>query len=110
MDYTDSEFIAAAESCSIASFHHRDHIRLALLYVTCYGAEAGTARMVETIRRLADHAGHPEKYHHTMTLAWMRLAAMMLDKSALSGYYSDAALLSEEARTGWREPDLAPLP
>ena len=110
MEYTDSEFIAAVEKCEIEQFHHFDHIRLALLYVHRCGMPAAGERMVETVRRLGDHAGHPEKYHHTMTLAWMRLVTWMLDKSALSAFYSEPLLNGKQARAEWVEPDLAPLP
>jgi hypothetical protein len=110
VEHTDSEFLAAFENCSLASFHHRDHIRMALLYVERYGLEEGTRRAVEGIQHFAAHAGQSQKYHHTMTLAWMRLAAQLLDKNALDAYYSVDLLRSTQAREGWVEPDLNPLP
>lgn len=110
MDYTDSEFIAAVENCTIEAFHHKDHIRLALLYAEMYGPEDATSRMVDSIRRLSVYAGKPEKYHHTMTVAWMRLVARLLDKEALAEFYSAGVLNSVEAKEHWVEPDLKELP
>jgi hypothetical protein len=118
MDYSDDEFISAVEACAIESFHHSDHIRLARLYCERWGLPEGSRRIVETIQRLAAHGGQPDKYHHTMTLAWMRVVdaarqgpgADLLDKNALRNYYSAAVLSSDMARRGWVEPDLAPLP
>ncbi len=110
MDYTDAEFVAAFEAGTIESFHHSDHIRLALLYVRKYGMPEAEERVAEGIRRFSMKAGQPGKYHHTMTVAWVRLAAGLLDKEALSAYYSSAVLKSEQARREWVDPDLAALP
>ena len=82
------------------------------------------------IRRFANHQGATQKYHHTLTLAWMRLVASALvetpekstfeqfmaahpelsDKNLLAQYYSKELLQSAAAREGWVEPDLQPLP
>jgi hypothetical protein len=121
MNYSDDEFIAAVESCTIDSFHHSDHIRLAWLYCQRFGISEGSRKIVETIQRLAAHAGQADKYHHTMTLAWMRVVDAarragtsadpgLLDKHALSAYYSSETLATHQARTNWVEPDRAPLP
>ena len=110
MDYTDAEFVAAFELGTIEAFHHSDHIRLALLYVQRYGMPEAGARVSDGIRQFAENAGQPGKYHHTMTIAWVRLAARLLDKGALSAYYSSELLDSEVARREWDEPDLSPLP
>ncbi len=110
MDYTDAEFVAAFESGTIESFRHADHIRLALIYVQRHGMPEAEARVAAGIRQFATKAGQPGKYHHTMTIAWVRLAARLLDKGALSAYYSEEVLSSERARREWVEPDLAVLP
>lgn len=110
MDYSDSEFLAAFDSGTLAEFHHRDHVRLALLYVQKYGMPAAEQHMAASVRRFAEQAGQPAKYHHTMTIAWVRLAARLLNKSALDQYYSRTLLQSDLARQTWVEPDLAQLP
>ena len=110
MDLTDSAFLAAVESAQIEEFHHSDHIRLALLYLQRYGQSEAEERISVTIQGLAAKAGTPEKYHHTITMAWMRLAAQMLDPKALTHYYSPAVLARPEARAAFIPPDLAPLP
>lgn len=121
---TDQEFVRAFETCELppACFHHRDHIRLAWIYVRQYGEAEATRRIEESIRRYAAHLGISEKYHQTITVAWMRLVAAgvgagdfeefarrnpgLLEKSALGAYYSEAVLKSEAARVGFVEPDL----
>jgi hypothetical protein len=124
MNDSDDQFISAVESCTIESFHHSDHVRLAWLYCGRFGMPEASAKIVETIQRLAAHGGQTDKYHHTMTLAWMRLVAAargagwsgpeahpeLLQKEALSAYYSPEVLSSAEARRSWVEPDRAPLP
>jgi hypothetical protein len=121
MNYSDDKFIEAVESCTIEAFHHSDHVRLAWLYCERYGTSEGCRKIVETIQRLAAHAGQSDKYHHTITLAWMRVVDAarrtgksaelgLLDKQALLAYYSPETLASGEARTRWVEPDRAPLP
>jgi hypothetical protein len=84
--------------------------------------------IADGIRRTARYAGAPQKYHATMTGAWVALVAYhvpegpddfdgfltsfpgLLDKRLLAGHYSSARLASAEARQAWVEPDLAPLP
>src|SRR5215469_9052135 len=113
---TDHEFARAFESCELPPecFHHRDHIRLAWIYFHRYGEAAAEVRIAEAIQRYAAHLGKSEKYHQTMTVAWMRLVATnaarrsdgdfeefarrnpgLFEKSALGEFYSDAVLLSE---------------
>ena len=110
MDLNDSAFLAAVESAQIEAFHHSDHIRLALLYLQRYGQPEAEERISATIQALAAQAGVPEKYHHTITIAWMRLAAQLMNPKALTHYYSPTILARPESRTTFVPPDLAPLP
>jgi hypothetical protein len=90
----------------VSSFDHGAHLRLALERLCdAESPEAATARMVETLQGMARSAGHPEKYHHTLTLFWMRMLVRLLDKDLPLAYYSPERLFSDAARTGWIEPD-----
>ena len=132
---TDQEFLDAFESGELpgTSFHHADHIRLAWIYLLRLGAGASDASAV-SIRRYATHLGAAAKYHETITRAWMILVAAadrtsvaqegsaeafrafaaanptLFEPNALAKYYSKNRLSSEEARSTWLPPDLAPLP
>lgn len=109
---TDAAFARACERGDVpgAAFHHVDHLRLALAYLDeCGSLAAAEQRMAATLRAFAARAGHPEKYHHTMTLFWMRAVAQLLDKELPLKYFSPALLTSDTARAQWVEPDLAPL-
>jgi hypothetical protein len=91
--------------------------------------EDAAAAMESGVRRYAAHHGATQKYHHTMTLVWMRLIAAakaahsdedfegllrvhpaLLDKLTPQRFYSTARLESAAARANWLEPDLRPLP
>jgi hypothetical protein len=109
---TDRAFLQAFEGGDIspAEFHHADHVRLALAYLmdSATVSEA-TDRMAASIRVFARVAGHEEKYHHTLTVAWVRLVARLLDKRLPLAYYSPDRLFSNEARERWIEPDVQML-
>ena len=128
---TDQEFVDAFETCRLANelFHHRDHLRLAWIYLQRYGISAAPARIGESIRRYAAHHGKLEKYHETVTVAWLRLLAVsadrsgaasfeellaaspeLLDKNTLHYYYSPELLALESARIQFVPPDRHALP
>jgi len=105
----DRAYIAAFEGGRIPprDFHHADHVRLALAYLADSASIAdATDRMAAALRVFARAAGHEEKYHHTMTVAWVRLVARLLDKNLPLAYYSRDRLFSAAAREGWIEPDV----
>ncbi|MEU1282648.1 hypothetical protein [Kitasatospora sp. NPDC005856] len=118
-------------------FGHRQHVRLTWLAVRRHGATAALDLVGEGILRTATRAGAPQKFHVTMTRAWVELVALhagddttdtdtdatgtdferfaarhpdLLDKDLLARHYRPQTLASEQARTAWVEPDLAPFP
>lgn len=130
--WSDEDFLRAFENLSFPAdqFHHREHVRVAWLYLKSSDATRASERMSAGIRRFANHHGATEKYHHTLTLFWMRLVAVALvetgegsafeeflaahpelsDKNLPSRYYSQQLLEAPAAREGWVEPDLQALP
>jgi hypothetical protein len=92
------------------AFNHCAHLRLALECLErSRSLEHATALMAGTLQGLAAEAGHPEKYHHTITVFWMRMLARLMDKELPLAYYSPGRLWSDEARRAWIEPDRQPL-
>ncbi|MGW7445538.1 hypothetical protein [Kitasatospora sp. NPDC054795] len=109
-------------------FGHRQHVRLTWLAVRRHGATAALDLIGEGILRTATKAGAPQKFHITMTRAWVELVALhadddatgfeqfatlhpdLLDKDLLARHYRPGTLASEQARTAWVEPDLDPFP
>ena len=92
------------------AFDHGAHLALALEYLRASASfDDAAARMEEALRVKASAAGVPEKYHHTVTLFWMRMIVRLMDKELPRSYYSSERLFSDAARLGWLEPDLKPL-
>jgi hypothetical protein len=109
---SDRAFIDAFESGRISpnDFHHADHLRLALAYLVDSASVAeATDRMAVSIKTFAHAAGHDRKYHHTLTVVWVRLVARLLDQRLPLAYYSHDRLFSSEARERWIEPDVEGL-
>jgi hypothetical protein len=125
---TDAEFLARFETHSLDSFSHRDHLRVAYAYARRGGAPAAVAG-ARRIRALADATGDAGKYHDTLTVAWARVIAHLVerrphlpfeafvaahpqlhDRDLLLAHYSPERLFSDEARERFVEPDLLPLP
>lgn len=132
----DETFLAQYEAGTWPeeNWHHREHIRLAYLYLCRLPFPAALERIRRSLQ--AYNASHavPESltrgYHETMTLAWLRLVdvALRLDgpaesadafleahphllcKRALFFFYSRDLLIAAEAKAHFVEPDLAPLP
>ena len=128
---SDDAVLQAFEDCRLdpAKFHHDDHIRLAWLCVQRYGAREAETKLLDGLLRFAERAGVPQKFMYTTTIAWTRLVVAaqtgspatinfsdwieshpeLLDRNLLARYYSPGRLETAEARSGWVEPDLAPL-
>lgn len=123
-----AELIAEASGES-GEFDHRAHIRMSWLALRRHSLEEAIAVVSGAIQETARYAGAPQKYHATVSRAWVELVAShqaesedcdfdafverypdLLDKRLLSRFYSSRVLASTSARTGWVEPDLVPLP
>jgi hypothetical protein len=72
---TDEEFLTALERCELAaeSFTHAAHVRAGYLYLRAGGFDAALGRMRGAVRRFAAHVGKPDKYHETITVAYLAL-------------------------------------
>ena len=109
---TDREFIQAFEEGRVApaDFHHADHLHLALAYLTDSSSiEEATDRMAAALKVFTRSVGQETKYHHTLTVVWIRLVARLLDKDLPLTHYSRERLFSDDARERWIEPDVLPL-
>jgi hypothetical protein len=129
---TDDELLAAFESATPPSggLPHREHVRVAWVYLRRYGLRVALDRVSMGLRRLAAAAGKESRYHETVTWAyvmlvhermlgedadssWDRFAARhpdLLDwtNSILTRYYTPARLASDAARTSFLWPDRYP--
>ena len=117
---TDEAFIAAFESGSLEAdqFQHADHVRIGFLYLTRYDFGEALHRVGLGIRRHAAAHGQPDKYHETITVAflavinerlnaedapddWPAFAAAnpdLFDRGIMLRYYTPDELASPRAR------------
>jgi hypothetical protein len=72
---TDREFIQALESCELAEsdFGHAAHVRAAYLYLQEFDFAEALGRIRRAIRSYAEHLGKPDRYHETITVAYVAL-------------------------------------
>ena len=55
------------------SFHHADHVRLAFEYLRRYPALEALGRFSEALKRFAAAQGKAQRYHETITWAYLLL-------------------------------------
>jgi hypothetical protein len=133
----DEKFLETFETCTLPfeQWHHREHIKVAYLYLCRYPLDQAIEKTRSGIKALnAVHRVPEEKldrgYHETITLAWLHLVhcalcefgptesadaflekqTQFLAKRALLFFYSRDRIMSWEAKREFIEPDLAPLP
>ena len=133
LDASDRELLGSFESCSLspAEFRHRDHVRLAYIYLTLHDTDAALSAMRTGLHRFLVHVGAPPtKYHETVTRAWLLAVEHFMREAgptvrfeqfaassprlfahgAMETHYTPDLLWSEEARQRFVEPDLQPIP
>jgi len=127
------EVVRRFESCELptADFNHREHLLVALCYLTRMGDADALSRIRARIGRYAAaHGVSPSLYHETVTVFWLKRVRAYLERAdagpglaemtnALAAecgssrlifdYYSKGLIDSEAARCEWVAPDLRPL-
>ena len=131
-ELSDAEFMAAISVAKFpgGKFGHHGHVRMAWICLKDTSFDAGMERIRSTVKGFAAILGVPEKYNETVTRAWAEcvhaalertpgidsfdafLAAHpeLLNPALLEQYYRKETLESPEAKRGWVQPDLEPLP
>jgi hypothetical protein len=72
---SDQAFLQALEACVLpeADFGHAAHVRAAYLYLRAGEFASALARLQRTIRAYASSLGRPDRYHETITVAYLAL-------------------------------------
>jgi hypothetical protein len=127
---TDDELVQAFESGDLPTedFTHAEHVRVAWCYVRRDPILVALAHFRTTLQRYAAGKGRPERYHETITVAFMLLIAERLgacreltwdafaaahpdllqwQPSVLAQFYSEDLLASPRAREVFVMPDLS---
>jgi|SRR5690348_75264 hypothetical protein len=129
MNLSEDEFVARFEDATLPneSFHHRDHVRMAFLYLRRYPALEAIQRFSVALTRFAAAKGKPGLYNETVTwaflflirermarsggnLTWEDFAAENADllsweNNILRRYYREATLKSDLAKNTFLLPD-----
>jgi hypothetical protein len=123
MDQFDRELLSAYQRAG--RFGHREHLHMTWSYLRRGEAD----HVLPFLRRLAESHGDSKKLNVTMTRFWVDATAHAIESSGAADFdelleraphlleqdlpfrhWSRGAILSQQARTGWVEPDLRPLP
>lgn len=116
----DEDFLRALETGELPEqdFGHVAHVRAAYLYLREMDFPAALERIRRTIRTYATHLGKADRYHETITVAYVALIQQhmcergaddgwivfarnnpeLLDKSLLTEFYPKEQLASDAAR------------
>jgi hypothetical protein len=72
---TDEEFLWALESCALpeSEFGHHAHVRAGYLYLKKSDFAEALDRIRRSIRAYAAYHGKPDRYHETITVAYLAL-------------------------------------
>jgi len=94
----DAEFIRALEECTLAEeeFDHAGHVRAAYLYLQSGDFVEGLGRMRRAIRNYAGSLGKPERYHETITVAYVALIQQVLYERGHGGAWTEFARAAPE--------------
>ncbi len=101
--------VVAFEAASIdpASFHHREHLYVAWCYLCALSLEEALARYVRHLRQLTRALGAPEKFHATVTWAYVLLVHDAMQRSPNASF--DALLEENPALLDHRSGALSRL-
>src|SRR5436309_12007751 len=106
------------------TFHHRDHLTVAVVYLYASERKTSMDRMRASLKRFAAHHGVTGLYHETLTRFWLlqvekrldrhlclsesvkKVKDRLNDKNLAFEYYSRERIESKEARETWLQPDL----
>lgn len=122
----DREFVEALETCTLPSelFDHREHVRLAWLYLREQPLLEALPRFITSLKRYAGSLGASGKYHETITYAFMFLIHERMQRDPTEGfdafaatnqdllgpilqrYYRGETLASDFARSTFVMPDM----
>jgi hypothetical protein len=69
----DDDLIRSFEDGTLApaAFGHREHVRVAWVYLRRYGRAGAERQMLDGLRAFAARAGKPSKFDAALTSAWV---------------------------------------
>lgn len=94
----DDAFLAALEDGRLPAkaFGHAAHVRAAYLYLRRDGFIGGMARFRDALRAFAARLKVPEKYHETITVAFLALINERLQEAKAGEQWPDFAARNQD--------------
>jgi hypothetical protein len=107
---TGEELIAQFEqgTTPAAGFHHADHVRLAFEYLRRYPALEALQCFSDALRRFAAAQGKAERYHETVTWAYVLLIRERMARAGERESWPDFARRNSDLME-WKQGVLARL-
>jgi hypothetical protein len=104
----DREFLEAFENGALCpgAFHHRDHVRLARLYLLRGEPLEALAKFSAGLRRFASAAGRSGLYHETITWAYLLLIRERMERGGPGRDFEEFEAANPDLAT-WRPSILA---
>lgn len=95
---TGDEFIARFEDGTLdaGAFHHADHVRMAFLYLSRYPAVEALQRFSGSLLRFAAAQGKPDRYHETITWAFLFLIRERMARAGRSQTWDEFAAANQD--------------
>jgi hypothetical protein len=97
-----------------ADFDHEAHVRMAYAMCAHYPFDEALARFARGLRALCARAGSPQKYHMTVTVAFLSLVAERRIATVASGWSdfiaANAELLDTRHLESWYPRDMLASP
>jgi hypothetical protein len=95
---TDGEFLRALEECALpeSEFGHLAHVRAAYLYLVAGEFVTALARMRSAIQNYARHLGKTQRYHETVTVAYLALIQQHIVERGDGGGWEEFACENTE--------------
>jgi hypothetical protein len=130
IDAEIQDVVRGFETCQTGKddFHHREHLVVAVCYLQTLTIEGATEKLRQSLLRFLNHHNiDTQKYNETLTVFWVEMVALELERqpvkaslvakcnsaiAALSSprlaldFYSEELLWSERARQAFVLPDL----
>jgi hypothetical protein len=88
---TDGEFLRALQECALpeSEFGHFAHVRAAYLYLQAGEFATALARMRRAIRNYGRHLGKEDRYHETITVAYLALIQQHIAERGNGGCWDE---------------------
>ena len=101
----NSGLVEQLEACTLPPdhFHHADHVHAAWIYLKQYPPLEAIARFSSALRAYATSLGKPDRYHETITWAYLLLVHERMQRSENAADWAQFAAANADL-LDWKNP------